>query len=277
MKLTRKAYGKVNLFLSVGAKRDDGKHEVETVLCKVGVYDTVSVELTPNGGIVLICDDPTVPTDGSNLAVKAALAYAEAARIELNCSIRIEKRIPVTAGMGGGSSDAAAVLLMLSELLGKLNQEQLLNIASSLGSDVPFFMYEDKAMVGRGSGDIMTPCVSNLDKLYGVFVMYGVKESTGKAYALLDEARGETALKSSDGVASALKNNDIHQLAREISNDFEMCSKHLAEVRSALDERGCFRAFLCGSGPTVCGLFIDESTASEAAEKLVYPTFLCEI
>ena len=123
----------------------------------------------------------------------------------------------------------------------------------------------------------MSPCVSNLDKLYGVFVMYGVKESTGKAYALLDEAKADAALKSSDGVTSALKNNDVHQLAREISNDFEMCSKHFKEVGFALDETGCIKSFLCGSGPTVCGLFTDEKSASEAAEKLEYPTFLCEI
>lgn len=277
MKLTRKAYGKVNLFLSVGEKRSDGKHEVETVLCKVGVYDTVTLDVTPSGGIVLYCNDQTIPTDESNIAVKAALAYAEKADMELNCRIQIEKRIPVTAGMGGGSSDAAAVLLMLNEIFGKMRESELLKIASSLGSDVPFFMYDDKVMVGRGSGDIMSPCVSNLGQLYGVFVMHGVKESTGKAYALLDEANPDAILKSSAGVTSALKNNDIQKLAVEISNDFEMCSKHFKDVRCALENVGCIKAFLCGSGPTVCGLFADEKTASDAVEKLGYPTFLCEI
>ena len=189
MKLIRKAYGKVNLFLSVGAKRSDGKHEVETVLHKVGVYDTVTLEEATSGGITLTCDDAAIPTDERNLAVKAALMYGEKANIDLNCRIHIEKNIPVTAGMGGGSSDAAAVLLMLNEIYSALSENELLSIASALGSDVPFFMYEDRAMVGRGSGDIMSPCESKRDTLYGVFVMHGVKESTGKAYALLDEIK----------------------------------------------------------------------------------------
>ena len=277
MNFTRKAYGKVNLFLSVGGVRDDGKHEVETMLCKVGVYDTVSVDLTPNGGITLTCDDPSIPTDESNLAFKAALAYAKKAQIELNCRIRIEKRIPVTAGMGGGSSDAAAVLLMLNEFFGKLSETMLLDIASSLGSDVPFFMYEDKAMVGRGSGDVMSPCVCSLDKLYGVFVMHGVKESTGKAYAMLDAAKQDTRLRSSEGIVSALAKGDLSALAGAIVNDFELCSKHFNNVRAELENMGCAKAFLCGSGPTVCGLFADEKSARAAAEKLIYPTFVCEI
>lgn len=277
MKLTRKAYGKVNLFLSVGAKRSDGKHEVETVLHKVGVYDTVTLEKTANGGVCLTCDDASIPTDERNLAVKAVMAYAEMANIELNCRIDIEKRIPVTAGMGGGSSDAAAVLLMLNDIHGALGENELLRIASALGSDVPFFMYEDRAMVGRGSGDIMSPCESKKDTLYGVFVMHGVKESTGKAYALLDEIKQNEKPLSSDDVTRALANNDISELARSISNDFELCSKHFQEVRAALEETGCIKAFLCGSGPTVCGLFTDEREAEIAVEKLVYPTFLCEI
>ncbi len=277
MKLTKKAYGKVNLFLSVGAKRSDGKHEVETVLHKVGVYDTVTLEESASGGITLTCDDAAIPTDERNLAVKAALMYGEKANIDLNCRIHIEKNIPVTAGMGGGSSDAAAVLLMLNEIYSALSENELLGIASALGSDVPFFMYEDRAMVGRGSGDIMSPCESKRDTLYGVFVMHGVKESTGKAYALLDEIKNSEKPSSSHDVTRALANNDISKLVCSISNDFELCSRHFEDVRAALEDAGCLKAFLCGSGPTVCGLFTDERQASEAASKLGYPTFMCEI
>ncbi len=277
MKLTRKAYGKVNLFLSVGEKRDDGKHEVETVLYKVGVFDTVTLENTVDGGIQLLCDSPSIPTDERNIAVKAALLYAEKANIKINCRIEIEKRIPVTAGMGGGSSDAAAVLLMLNELFGKLSFEELTEIASSLGSDVPFFLYEDKAMIGRGSGDIMLTCESNMQKLYGVFVTFGVKESTGKSYAMLDEIKKNASVVSSNDVVDALKYDDFGKLAKAISNDFELCSPHFEEVKSALMETDCFKAFLCGSGPTVCGLFDCHEKAQAAIKKLSYPAFICEI
>jgi len=277
MKLTRKAYGKVNLFLSVGEKRNDGKHEVETVLYKVGIFDSITLEKTDEGGIKLLCNNPSIPTDERNIAVKAAILYAKKASIALNCRIEIEKRIPVTAGMGGGSSDAAAVLLMLNELFMKLSFEELTEIASSLGSDVPFFLYEDRAMIGKGSGDIMIPCECNMQKLYGIFVTYGEKESTGKSYALLDEIKKNASVSSSKDVTDALKHDALNKLSKSILNDFELCSPHFEKVKASLMETDCLRAFLCGSGPTVCGLFDCEKKAQAAIKKLAYPAFICEM
>ena len=275
--IEKRAYGKVNLFLAVGDKRADGKHEVCTVMHRVGVYDTVTVTQTPESGVTLTCSDKNIPTDAKNIAYAAALRYFEAAGISGGVRIDIEKRIPVTAGMGGGSSDAAAVLLALNGIFGALAIDKLHEIAASLGADVPFFLYDTDAMLGRGSGTELTPCAS-AKGLYGVFACHGSKPSTGAAYAALDEKKnGILTLKNADKVLKALEDNDVSALTGAIENDFELITEHFDEVRSALAELGSVRSFLCGSGPTVCGLFLSEKEAVKASGKLKYPSFVASI
>lgn len=275
--IEKRAYGKVNLFLAVGDKRADGKHEVCTVMHRVGVYDTVTVTETPEMGVTLTCSDKNIPTDAKNIAYAAALRYFEAAGISGGVRIDIEKRIPVTAGMGGGSSDAAAVLLALNGIFGALAIGKLHEIAASLGADVPFFLYDTDAMLGRGSGTELTPCAS-VKGLYGVFACHGSKPSTGAAYAALDEKKnGILTLKNADKVLKALEDNDVSALTGAIENDFELITEHFDEVRSALTELGSVRSFLCGSGPTVCGLFLSEKEAVKASGKLKYPSFVASI
>lgn len=144
------AAAKINLSLSVLRKRDDGFHEIETVVAPITLSDRLSLSES-NAGIHFTCDDPTVPTGADNLVVLAAMAWFNAAQREPALSIHLEKHIPHGAGLGGGSSDAAATLLALNRG-GELSREKLLDLAAALGSDVPMFLHNSAATC-RGRGE----------------------------------------------------------------------------------------------------------------------------
>ena len=155
--VTRKAPAKINLGLDIVGRRADGYHLLETVFQTVSVYDCLTVSHRTQAGISLTCSVKNVPCDATNLVWKAAEAFCRAAEITPQFHIDLEKHIPSQAGMGGGSTDAAAVLLALQELTGvTLPQEQLLQIAVKLGADVPFFLYgvcrRNRRGVGAASG-----------------------------------------------------------------------------------------------------------------------------
>ncbi len=279
--VSKKAYGKVNLFLSVGEMRADKKHEVETVLHKTEFFDTVTVSKTDIGGITVTCDDLSLSCGSDNLAYKACAEYEKRMGASVSVRVHIEKRIPVAGGMGGGSSDCAATLLALNEIYGVLDFNDLLEIAASLGSDIPFFLYEDRAMIGRGTGEMMTPCASVKTDMYGLFVMSGHKASTGSMYASLDAKKSEMQLlgcvSSSDNIVRALENGSVDAILEEIKNDFELCSDGFLEMKNKLEALGAEKAFLCGSGPTVCGIFSEKEKAQKAAFGLGVKTFLAKI
>lgn len=278
--ITKKAYGKINLILKVGEKRADGRHEVLTVMQKVGVFDTVTVSEVTEKGIFIECSDNALATE-ENLAFKAAKCYFEMARVTPNVKISVEKRIPVTAGMAGGSTDAGATLTALEEMYGFLGFDGIYEIASSLGADVPFFIYEDKTMLGTGTGAHLTPFPSYAGELYGVFVTEAAeKPSTGEMYRKLDEAKGESG--SSLGGAErelkkAVEAGEAGAVLAALNNDFELCNPHVPAISEMLAGLGARKTLLCGSGPTVCGIFTDKSTAESASEKLSYKTFVCKI
>lgn len=272
-----KAYGKVNLFLSVGDIRADGKHEVITVMRKVGIYDTVTVSFKEKGGVTLSSECELIPLNGDNIVFAAVKAYEKAAGIKVSCHLDIKKNIPVTAGMGGGSSDAAAVLLALNERYGALSQAEMCEISASLGSDVPFFLYPDKTMLGTGTGHLMTSIEVSEPLFYGVFVIFGHKDSTAQLYKKLDGVKQSRELLSPQGLLDALRRGSETEICGEIFNDFEKCSDHFEQVKNALVALGCKKAFLCGSGPTVCGLFTDEESANNACRKIGFSAFVCKV
>ena len=276
--ITKKAYGKVNLFLSVGKKRPDGRHEVENVMCRVGMYDTVTVTATDIPEIRINCGEAQLPLNDDNIAYLAAKLYLEKAGIVGGADIKIEKRIPIKGGMAGGSTDAAAVLEALNEIHGALDFNTLCDIAASLGADVPFFLYGDRVMLGRGTGTTLTE-IGKVDfDMYGVFVRHGEKLSTGAAYGMLDTLRGENAaLKLCDEIEEAIAQKDLFALAGAIENDFELVYPRFASIKKALVNAGCITAFLCGSGPTVCGLLQNEEQAKAVSRKLPYDNFICKI
>lgn len=153
------SHAKVNLWLRILGRREDGFHEVETRLVKVGVADTVSLALADAAdGIRLTCNVPGIPTDDSNLAIKALKAFEARAGVSRGWIVHLEKRIPHGAGLGGGSSNAATVLKAANQLLDNpLSMEALLEIAASIGSDVPCFLLDTPATDGTGRGEKVVP------------------------------------------------------------------------------------------------------------------------
>ena len=155
--MTIDAPAKVNLTLQVLRRRDDGFHEIETLMAPITLADRLQISLRTDQSIRLTCSDPSVPSDASNLAHRAAAAFAKHSGLEFGVDIHIGKKIPHGAGLGGGSSDAAAVLVAIDRLLGtKMPVEELERVAATLGSDIPFFIRSQAAMCS-GRGEIIEP------------------------------------------------------------------------------------------------------------------------
>ena len=156
-KINLKPPAKINLYLEITGKRDDGYHNLETVFQAINLEDKLSLELTKEKSIEITCHHPDVPLDSSNLAYRAASVLLDKLKIRVGLRIGLEKQIPVAAGLGGGSSDAASVILGLNSLLGlNLAKEKMFEIASEIGADVPFFILEEGCALGRGRGDELT-------------------------------------------------------------------------------------------------------------------------
>ena len=203
------APAKINLFLRVLHRRNDGYREVETLMQLVSLADEVRVSITDSGpSIALAVDGPDLGPTEDNLAVRAARRLREVTGFESSVDIRLTKRIPAGAGLGGGSSDAAAVLKCLAALTDFHDAGVLQEIARDLGSDVPFFLGESPIALGRGRGDVLTS-LAPLAKAQVVLALPPVHVSTVEAYEALSEAGG---------------------VARELDFDAGLDWKHLAEL-----------------------------------------------
>ncbi len=151
------APAKINLTLAIKGRRDDGFHELESLVCPISLCDSVEIEMREGGGLDFACDDPTLPTDETNLVVRAVRLFCAPRGIEPHLRIRLTKRIPHGAGLGGGSSDAAATLLALDRMFATAaGLDALSAIAAELGSDVPLFLHRSAARV-HGRGELVTP------------------------------------------------------------------------------------------------------------------------
>ena len=152
------APAKINLSLKILSRREDGFHEIETLIAPVSLHDEIKIDKIDRGkGIEFRCDDPSVPRGEDNLVVRAAKSFFAATKLTPAVSIGLKKKIPHGAGLGGGSSDAAAILLALNRLFEtKLSREELAKLGSEIGSDVPFFIFESAATC-RGRGELVTP------------------------------------------------------------------------------------------------------------------------
>jgi 4-diphosphocytidyl-2-C-methyl-D-erythritol kinase len=251
-----KAYAKINLALVVGPLRPDGKHEVVTVLERIALHDDVALEPAA---------ETTVDGFPEDTLVRAALeTLARAARVDHGWVVRLEKRIPVAAGLGGGSSDAAAALALANATLeAPLPDAELHSLASELGSDVPFFL-RPGAQLATGDGTALVPLALPTDYAVLLVVPHEVaKESTASVYAAFDRrdgARGfaERAARVHDVVHSI---SDARDLAALPPND--LAASPLADELLVL---GAFRADVSGAGPTVYGLFREREDAMRAEE-----------
>lgn len=261
---------KINLFLEVLDLRPDGYHNIDTIMQSVNLCDTVRVDLSDGSGrITLTCSNPTLPTDNRNIAYRAAQRFLdELDRRDLDVAISIEKKIPIAAGLAGGSTDAAGVLIALGRMLPGIPQDRLLEIGRGLGADVPFCMRCGCARA-QGIGEILTP-LPGLSPEYTIVVAKGGEGvSTKAAYEALDAAPSRI---SASDMADALTRGDVGEVCDRLYNAFERIvpaeRPMVGFAKNAMLHGGALAALMSGSGPSVFGIFSDLDRAEATCEYL---------
>jgi len=280
MKATKEyANAKINLFLDVVARRSDGFHDIKTVMHTVSLCDEIAVFVSASKERViklLSSGSRYLPNDEKNLAYKAAELFMSEAQITAQVDIKLEKRIPIAAGLAGGSSDAAAVLRAMNRLFNRVfSDKALYKLAESLGSDVPFCLYGKTALC-EGRGEILTKLPDTL-KLNFVIVSSGEHMSTPKAYQFLDEkysnfdgsiaTGGESKF---NAISKCISMGDVTQ--ESLFNVFEnvvlpQCEK-ARQAKDRLLSLGASAAMMSGSGPSVFGIFRTKDEAENACNIL---------
>ena len=305
MKTTLSAYAKINLFLDITARRPDGYHEIAGVMQAISLCDTVTLEVTEPvgkylctmgprpgtaGSITLTCTNPDLPTDSRNLAWRAAEAFfAATGRGCKNLLIHIEKRIPAAAGMAGGSTNAAAVLVGLNELFEyPLTTEELCGVGLKLGADVPFCI-KGKAQITEGVGEVLTP-ITPMPDCDLVVACGGEGVSTPAAYKALDTLCGSfdpaayTPRRDElETLKKALSAEDIGGVCGSMLNLFEsvvLPERPVArEIKETLLSAGAAAAMMSGSGPSVFGVFPKGDGAAQQARAALeargIPAWVC--
>lgn len=279
-----RAPAKINLGLRIVGRRPDGYHELDSLFLPLDLADELELrEAPPEDGVSLELAGgaPGVPADPSNLAVRAALAFAEAAGLTTGLAVRLTKRIPAAAGLGGGSSDAGAVLRELDRRHpGAVAPERLRALALSLGADVPFFLDPRPARV-RGVGERVEP-VEGVPALHLVLANPGIPLSTAEVYRAADALGGEltgpaggptmpplSALREAGADPADPSGPGAGELEAWVRNDLEPAALRLCppigRLRERLRQAGARAVGLSGSGPTLYGLFGDRATATRAA------------
>ena len=267
MKLVFKTPAKINLGLFILGKRPDGYHDLETLFQMVSLYDTVELE-SCESGIELVCDDPRVPTDESNLMIRAARLLQEAVpeKPGLGCRMVLKKKIPMGAGLGGGSGNAAGVLMGLNRLWDlRLKSAELSKIAARLGSDIPFFLCAPSAL-GQGRGERLTPLPSP-EKFHVILIYPRTPMATAEVFKALnlDLTKNSKNIKI---LREFFSQSNIISLGAHLHNDLEpLVTKRLPVVESIkakLRSLSAAGTLLSGSGSTVFGIFEDSKTAEQA-------------
>lgn len=262
--LCMRAYGKINLTLDILGRMENGYHEVEMIMQQVSLYDSVQISEKTDGPAEISSNCPWLPSDGRNLAYKAAEAFARATGYDVPVKIRIGKYIPVASGLAGGSSDAAAVLRGLNILTkAGLSTEELCKIGRDIGSDVPFCITGGTALA-TGRGDELRPLPPMPDCRI-LLAKPRLSVSTPAAYAEFDRAKNITHPDTASCI-QALEHGDLAALAAGMHNVFEdsLPIPEVEKLKQIMKEHGALCANMSGSGPTVFGIFTDESAVLKA-------------
>jgi 4-diphosphocytidyl-2-C-methyl-D-erythritol kinase len=259
------APAKINLCLHVLGRRPDGYHELAMIMQRVSLFDHLEMTLTAEPGVRVSCPGVELPPDGENIAARAARRLLALAGDGCGVEIVIEKQIPVAAGLGGGSSDAAAVLMGLNDMLELgLDCATLMAEGARLGADVPFFIFGATAWA-TGIGDRLEK-VEEIPSLWYVLVNPGLAVSTAWVYqnlgltSKIEEAKLPRFSRTMAGVVGLLHND----LERVTAGRYPL----VAKVKEELAASGAAGVLMSGSGPTVFGVFSDEALARKAADKL---------
>lgn len=265
-----RAPAKVNLRLRVHGLEPSGFHRLDTLFCRLELADELTVDLEDGAGVRLDVEGADLGAPDENLAVRAARGFLAAAGLDRGVAIRLRKRIPAGGGLGGGSSDAAAVLAALDRLLpGAVPAGDVRELARTLGSDVPFFLMAAPLARGTGRGDILEPAPA-LPSAPVLLLLPGFPVSTAEAYRWLDDDRaaGEASPAGSPEPPPMPAPSSWDDVARQARNDFEgpVFRRHpaLRALREGLLEARARVALLSGTGSTLFGVFDDEERLGEA-------------
>ena len=274
--VTRKAYAKVNLVLDVLSRRSDGYHNVRMVMQNLDIFDTLEFTLLPeeaaspeDARIILETDSDRIPTDGRNLIIKAVRLMYVTYGLKQNMKINLAKRIPVEAGMAGGSTDAAAAFHAVNELFSLgLSVEELMDLGVKIGADVPFCIYA-KTALAEGIGEKLTP-VASLPDCHILVAKPPVTLSTKEIYTNLSLVGLEHP--DVDGMVEALAAGDLAAVSGKLSNVLETVSvkvyREIEAIKSTMMICHAAGSIMTGSGPTVFGIFETEEYAKQAYESI---------
>ena len=256
---------KVNLHLRVLAKRADGFHDISTLMQRISLYDEMTFAPAARG-ITLSCPDSTIPEDHGNIAYRAADAFLSRLADPPGIHITIRKKIPVAAGLGGGSSNAATTLLAMNDMMGlHYSNEDLREIGKKLGADVPFFVFARTAWAS-GIGDRLR-AADNIPQLWYVLINPGFEISTRTVYESLNLRLTKRAVNYKCPVLRG-----VNGIVKGLRNDLERVTLTLHPIlryfKNLLVQNGALGALMTGSGPTVMGIFRDEEGAMRAEKAL---------
>lgn len=258
---------KLNIMLKAIGRRPDGYHELVSIMIPVNLYDIIELETKKTPGITLSCKGLEIPENHENLAFRAAEAFFSETGLHKNISLKIQKKIPVAAGLGGGSSNAACTLMALNTLLGNpLSFEGLHHLGTRLGADVPFFLYQ-RPCLATGIGDILSP-LEKWEKLWYVIIVPPIKVSTAWAYANL---KLKLTKNEYSFIVQRLAKHPL-DIAGLMENDLEnVTASHfpaIENIKRGLMHAGAAGALMSGSGPSVFGVFESKDQAQWAKRHL---------
>ena len=272
--ITVKAPAKINLFLEVGERMADGYHKIDSVMQSVTLYDTLTVQKA-DGGITFDCSDKNLVYDG-NLVIKAVKLFFSESGTDGGANVYLDKKIPVKAGLGGGSSDAAATLEALNKLYGfPLSEEKLLIIGKRLGADVPFCIKRGLCRA-FGIGEVLHE-LPPLPSCFTVIAKGDTSVSTRAAFELIDRQKNRQ-IKSSSNMAGFISKGDLNGICAGLYNVFESNGDYDGKIKRIMYKHNANGALMSGSGPSVFGIFDNVKNAENAENELKslgYECFLC--
>lgn len=269
-KLELKALAKINLGLDVLGRRDNGYHDVKMVMQTIYLYDDVILKKTKESGIQLATNLSYLPVDENNIAYKAAKLLREEFELQEGISIYLKKRIPVSAGMAGGSTNAAAVLFGMNRMfdLG-LSMQELMERGVKLGADVPYCVMRG-TVLAEGIGERLTP-LSPMPKCTILIAKPGISVSTKTVYEKFD-ALSRIEHPDIDGLVRGLEEGDLQKISSCMGNVLEMVTIEdypiIEQIKNIMKREGALHAIMSGSGPTVFGIFEDRKSAKRAYRAL---------
>ncbi len=269
--ISLKALAKINLGLDVVRRREDGYHEVRMIMQTIHLYDKLDIEKTTESGIQITSNLSYVPTNENNLVYKAGKLLMDEFDIKEGVSVNLQKRIPVAAGMAGGSSDAAAMLYGMNEIFGLgLSRQELMDRGVKIGADVPYCLMRGTALA-EGIGEKLTS-LPPMVKCPVLIAKPQISVSTKFVYQnlKLDE---NTIHPDIDQLVEDIKSKDLHAIAGHMGNVLESVTipeyPIIAQIKEQMLKSGAINSMMSGSGPTVFGLFEDEETARRAYDDMV--------